>query len=49
VVLEKTLENPLDGKEIKYSLEMLKMKHQYFGTPDVENQLIGKDPDAGKD
>ena len=28
---------------------MLKMKHQYFGTPDVENQLIGKDPDAGKD
>ena len=51
MVLEKTLENPLDGKEIKYSLEglVLKMKHQYFGTPDVENQLIGKDPDAGKD
>ena len=42
VVLEKTLESPLDCKEIKpiqkesnpeYSLEglMLKLKHQYFG------------------
>ena len=48
-MLEKTLENPLDGKEIKYSLGglMLKMKLQYFGTPDVENRLIGKDPDVG--
>ena len=40
-------------KEIspEYSLEglMLKLKLQYFGhPPDVKNQLIGKDPDAGK-
>ena len=29
---------------------MLKLKLQYFGhPPDVKNQLIGKDPDAGKD
>ena len=37
MVLEKTLENPLDCKDIQpvneYSLEglMLKLKHQYFG------------------
>jgi len=39
VVLEKTLERPLDGKEIKpvnpkgpeYSLEGLMLKLQYFG------------------
>ena len=35
MVLEKTLENPLDSKEIKpeYSLKglMLKLKLQYFG------------------
>ena len=40
-------------KEInpEYSLEglMLKLKIQYFGPPDVKSQLIGKDPDAGKD
>ena len=40
-------------KEIspEYSLEglMLKLKLQYFGPPDEKNQLIGKDPDAGKD
>ena len=28
---------------------MLKLKLQYFGSPDVNNWLIGKDPDAGKD
>ena len=35
----------------EYSLEglMLKLKLQYFGPPDEKNQLIGKDPDAGKD
>ena len=67
VVLEKTLESPLDSKEIKpvnpkginpeYSLErlMLKLKLQYFGhlmrrADSLEKtQLIGKDPDAGKD
>ena len=25
------------------------VKLQYFGPPDEKNQLIGKDPDAGKD
>ena len=58
VVLEKTLESPLDSKEIKlstlkeinseYSLEelVLKLKLQYFG------HLMGRadsDPDPGKD
>ena len=51
--------SPLDSKEIKpinpkginpeYSLEGLILKLQYFGHPDVKSQLIGKDPDAGKD
>ena len=40
-------------KEInpEYSLEglMLKFKLQFFWPPDVKSQLIGKDPDAGKD
>ena len=40
-------------KEInpEYSLEglMLKLKLQYFGLSDGKSQLIGKDPDAGKD
>ena len=59
VVLEKTLESPLDKKEIKqsilkeispeyYSFEGLMLKLQYFG-PLMQSQLIGKDPDAGKD
>ena len=60
VVLEKTLESPLDCREIKpvhpkgnqpkYSLEglMLKLKFQYFGHL-IWRQPIGKDPDAGKD
>ena len=55
MVLEKTLERPLDCKEIKpvnpkgnkpeYSLEglMLKLKLQWFG------HLMSKDPDAEKD
>ena len=57
VVLEKTLEGPLDSKEIQlvhpkgneYSLEglMLKLKLQYFGH--LMQRAIGKDPDAGKD
>ena len=35
----------------EYSLEglMLKLKLQYFGPTDEKSQLIGKDPDAGKD
>ena len=61
MVLEKTLESPLDCKEIQpvhqkeispeYSLEglMLKLKLQYFGHLNAKNRLIGKDPDAGKD
>ena len=40
-------------KEInpEYSLEglMLKLKLQYFGHLNVKSQLIGNDPDAGKD
>ena len=60
MVLEKTLESFLDCKvsnqsilkEINpaYSLErlMLKLKLQYL-TTDMKSQLIGKDPDAGKD
>ena len=34
-----------------YSLEglLLKLKLQYFWPPDAKNQLIGKDPVAGKD
>ena len=31
MVLEKTLESPLDCKEIKHSLEGLMLKLQYFG------------------
>ena len=57
VVLEKTLESPLDCKEIQLvhpkgnnssSLEglMLKLKLQYFGHH-VKSWLIEKDPDAG--
>ena len=58
VVLEKTLESPLDCKEIqpvhpKSSLEwlMLKLKLQYWceTPPDAKSWLIWKDPDAGKD
>ena len=60
MVLEKTLESPLDSKEIKpinpkginpeYSLEglMLKLKLQYFDHL-MKSRLTGKDPDAGKD
>ena len=54
VVLEKTLEHPLDYQSIlkeihpEYSLEglMMKLKLQYFGH-DGKSQLIGKDPDPG--
>ena len=60
VVLEKTLENPLDCKGIKavYSkwnhswifigMLMLKLK-LIFWPPDVKSWLIWKDPDARKD
>ena len=61
MVLEKTLEGPLDSKEIKqsilkeinpeYSLEgwMLKVKLQYFGHLMQRADSLEKDPDAGKD
>ena len=60
-VLEKTLESPLDSKEIKtvnpkrnkpeYSLEglMLKLKLQYFGHLMWRPDSYCKDSDAGKD
>ena len=53
-MLEKTLESPLDSKEIK----PVNPKGAFFGKtdaeapilrpPDAESQLIGKDPEAGK-
>ena len=61
MVLEKTLESPLDCKEIQlvnpkgispeYSLEglMLEAEAPILWPPDAKSQLIGKDPDAGKD
>ena len=61
VVLEKTLESPVDCKEIQpvhpkgnqscpeYSLEGLMLKLQYFGHMNVKSWLIGKDPDAETD
>ena len=60
VVLEKTLESPLDCKEIKpvkpkrinpeYSLEGLtvKLKFQYFGHLMRRANSWKKDPDTGK-
>ena len=58
MVLEKTLESPLDSKEIK-SVNFKGNQHQIFTgrtdaeapilwPPDANNWLIGKDPDAWK-
>ena len=61
VVLEKTLESPLDRKEIKPLNPKGNQSWIFIGRtdaraeapilwpPDVKNWLIGKDPDAGKD
>ena len=61
VVLEKTLESPLDSKEIKpVNLEGnqlwiftgsadAKAEAPILWPPDVKSPLTGKDPDAGKD
>ena len=59
VVLEKTLESPLDCKEIKpvnskgnqswIFIGRTVAQAPIFWPPDVKSQLIGKDPDAGKD
>ena len=59
--LEKTLESPLDCKEIKPVNPKGNKPGIFIGrtdpeaeapilwAPDVKNRLIGKDPDAGKD
>ena len=61
VVLEKTLESPLDSKEFKLVNPKGDQSCIFIGRtdteaetptlwpPDVKSQLIGKDPDAGKD
>ena len=61
VVLEKTLESPLDFKEIQLVHPKGNQSWILIGkmdaeaetpilwSPDVKNRLIGKDPDAGKD
>ena len=60
-MLEKTLENPLDCKEIKpvhpkrdesglfTGRTDVEAKTPILWPPDVKSWLIGKDPDAGKD
>jgi len=59
VVLEKTLESPSDCKEIQPVNLKGNQSGVFIGRtdaeapilwpPDAKNQLIGKDPDAGKD
>ena len=61
MVLEKTLESPLDSKEMKpvnpKDSELwifpgrtdAEAEAPILWPPDVKSQLIGKDPDAGKD
>ena len=61
VVLEKTLESPLDYKEMQPVHPKGNQSWMFIGRtdaeaetlifwpPDVKNWLIGKDPDAGKD
>ena len=61
VVMEKTLESPLDSKEIKpvnltenqpwifIRRTDAKAKTPILWSPDVKSWLTGKDPDAGKD
>ena len=59
MVLEKTLESPLDSKEIKPVNHKGNQPRLFTGRtdaeapilwpPDAKSQLIGKDPDAGKD
>ena len=58
VVLDKTLESPLDSKEIKpvnpkgnqpwIFTERTDAEAPILWPPDTKSQLIGKDPDAGK-
>ena len=56
MVLEKTLESPLDCKKIQLVNPKGNQSWIFIGrtdaeaeAPDVKNWLIGKDPDAGKD
>ena len=61
MVLEKTLESPLDCKDIQPVHPKVDQSWVFIGRTDVEgetpilwppdarNQLIGKAPDAGKD
>ena len=61
MVLEKTLESPSDSKDIKPVNPKENQSCIVFGRtdaeaetpilcpPDAKSQLIGKDPDAGKD
>ena len=61
MVLEKTLESPLDCKEIKPVNPKVSQSWIFIGRtddeteapvlwpPDAKSQLIRKDPDAGKD
>ena len=61
MVLEKTLESPLDCKEIQSVHPKGDQSWVFIGRtdaeaetpilwpPDAKNGLIGKDPDAGKD
>ena len=61
MVLEKTLESPLDCKEIQTVHPKgnqscicivktdVEAETPILWSPDVKKQLIGKDPDAGKD
>ena len=58
-MLEKTLKSPLDSKEIKPVNRKGNQPWPFIGRtdaeapvlwpPDAKSQLIGKDPDAGKD
>ena len=58
MVLEKTLESPLDSKEIKpvnpkgsqprILIGRTDAEAPILWPPDVKSRLIGKDPDAGK-
>ena len=61
MVLEKTFESPLDSKKIQPVNPKGNQSRIFIGRtdakaetpilwpPDAKNQLIGKDPDAGKD
>ena len=59
MVLEKTLESPLDCKEIQSIHSKGDQSWVFIGDaeaetpilwpPEVKNQIIGKNPDAGKD